>query len=125
MMRFPWGGKKGQSAKQRKLKGRERRLLQEADEDAGRQSPPIPDDPPRRAGVKIERDYLKPLRSPLSRLDGSPPRGVNKETVLSLSHKRRQSAPTSGTVKPEAMNSALASDADWQRAGIETSVYVY
>jgi hypothetical protein len=89
MMRFSWGGKKGQSAKQRKLKGRARRLLQEADEEAGRRSPPIADDRPR---VEAKRDYLKALRSSASKLDGSPPRAVNKSTALLLSHKKRNKA---------------------------------
>jgi hypothetical protein len=85
-MRTPWGDKRWRSTKkQRKLAAKERRALQETDEDAGRRSPPIPDDPPR---VKMERDYFTALRSPLSRLDGSPPRAVNKATALLLSHKK-------------------------------------
>jgi hypothetical protein len=89
-MRFSGGRRTGKSKKERRLSGKERRELQEADEEAGLRSPPIPDDPPR---VKKERDYLSALRSPFSRLDGSPPRGVNRSTALGLSHKRRGRKP--------------------------------
>jgi hypothetical protein len=87
-MRSPRGKRKRTSAtEQQKLaaKAKKRWALQEADEDAGRRPPAIPDDPPR---TKVERDYLSALRSTFSRMDGSPPRAVNKSTALLLSHKR-------------------------------------
>ena len=74
-----------------------RRALQEADEEAGirrpRTHPSRVSDADirrlaaeRKAAQRKERNYLRVFRS--SKLDGSPPRAVNKLAGLMLTHKR-------------------------------------